>query len=198
MCVSHVMVYVIIFFIDFYSLHNSDTVKDALALDTIHPTQIHRLYTYSLMHFDWLHIGLNSLTILGYGTIVEYETSHVDYLLIHVASIIHGGVSVGWETRILHNHNYVIGASAATYGLLATVLMICAMKHKTMAVRTKVTYLVMCISSITCDIIWSAVTKSTDTSYSSHIGGFIGGCLTSLWLFQHAPMKKSMYLILLY
>ncbi|MGE0006670.1 MAG: rhomboid family intramembrane serine protease [Parvibaculaceae bacterium] len=83
-------------------------------------SQYWSLVTYGLLHDGWLHVLLNSLWLLIFGTPVARQFGSLRFLAIMLVATLGGALAmlaVYWKVFIV-----VVGASAAVSGLLAAAI----------------------------------------------------------------------------
>lgn len=137
--------------------------------------------TYAFLHADWLHLGLNSLWLLVFGTPVARWYGTPRFLIVSALSAIGGGVAMviaDWGSTIP-----VIGASAAVSGLMAAAIPVMyahggrpLLPGELMRDRRALVFVVL----------WLGITLLTSAqgyiddsgiriAWEAHIGGFITG-----------------------
>lgn len=78
------------------------------------------LITYAFMHGDWMHVSINSLWLLAFGSPVAQRFGPVRFILFFIVTAI-AGVALHY---ILHRYDLtpIIGASAAVSGAMGAAL----------------------------------------------------------------------------
>ncbi len=90
------------------------------AIAMIEGSQYWSLVTYAFLHDGWIHLLLNSLWLLIFGTPVARQFGTLRFLFIALVSTLGGALAmlaVYWGTVIV-----AVGASAAVSGLLAAAI----------------------------------------------------------------------------
>jgi membrane associated rhomboid family serine protease len=90
------------------------------AIAMIQGSQYWSLITYAFLHADWMHVGLNSLWLLIFGTPVARVLGTLRYIAIFLAGAVGGALVmlvVHWGESII-----TVGASASVSGLLAAAI----------------------------------------------------------------------------
>ena len=124
--------------------------------------QFWRIATYSFLHFDWLHLGLNVALLWWVGRIVEAQIGTGRAALIYLVSVILSAAV------ILLAHNWhpkdgaTVGASGGMFGLLGAALIISTNNRLRRWLWIAV-------------IIGFGVSFLPNISMAGHIGGIIGG-----------------------
>src|SRR5436190_15277534 len=83
-----------------------------------------RVLTFSFLHFNWLHLALNTAGLLRLGRIVQRGAGRRQLLVIFVGSGIASGVAGMLLGPLLPTTGVAVGASGAVCGLLAAALML--------------------------------------------------------------------------
>ena len=148
-------------------------------IDTQYPKPI-TFYTYSLFHYNTLHLALNMFTFFIYAGLCEYEQGPIRTCIINVYSIVLGAFGSVLQSHITHEHNLILGASAGIYGLMASLLGFLIMNWKEVPKFKKCFYILLISSSFVFELIVDLAINPKDVAYGAHIGGFIGGALSSI------------------
>src|SRR5436189_4057578 len=82
-----------------------------------------RVLTFSFLHFNWLHLALNTAGLLWLGRIVQRGAGRRQLLVIFIGSGIGSGVAGMLLGPLLPTTGVAVGASGAVCGLLAAALM---------------------------------------------------------------------------
>jgi membrane associated rhomboid family serine protease len=86
----------------------------------IEGSQYWSLITYAFLHADWMHIGLNSLWILIFGTPVARVLGTLRFMLIFLAGAVGGALvmlAIYWGESVV-----TVGASASASALIAAAI----------------------------------------------------------------------------
>jgi membrane associated rhomboid family serine protease len=151
-------------------------------------SQYWSLVTYMLLHGDWTHLLFNCLWLLVFGTPAARYLGSARFLAVCLGAGVAGGVAslaLHWGQEI-----FVIGASGAVSGLLATAIPIIygrrgpggvrplgvreLLAHPKALLFTAVWLALTLISGATG---WTGNTFLTESgiAWEAHVGGFIGG-----------------------
>ena len=85
-----------------------------------------RLINANFLHYGWLHLTTNMLSLYVLGRLVELSLGAKSYLIIYFASGIGSMLLFSLIHLRLENLNiFLVGASAAIMGLIGTILAIC-------------------------------------------------------------------------
>ncbi len=85
-----------------------------------------RLINANFLHYGWLHLTTNMLSLYVLGRLVELSLGAKSYLIIYFASGIGSMLLFSLIHLKLENLNiFLVGASAAIMGLIGTILAIC-------------------------------------------------------------------------
>ena len=92
----------------------------AESIAMIEGSQYWSLITYAFLHDGWMHVGLNSVWLLIFGTPVARQFGTLRFLIIALIATLGGAlamVAVYWGIFII-----VVGASAAVSGMIAAAI----------------------------------------------------------------------------
>jgi len=92
----------------------------AESIAMIEGSQYWSLITYAFLHDGWMHVGLNSVWLLIFGTPVARQFGTLRFLIIALVATLGGAlamVAVYWGIFII-----VVGASAAVSGMIAAAI----------------------------------------------------------------------------
>jgi membrane associated rhomboid family serine protease len=137
--------------------------------------------TYAFLHADWLHVGLNSLWLLVFGTPVARWFGAARFLALSALCAIGGAammVVTDWGSPIP-----VIGASGAVSGLMAAAIPI-MYGHRRPLLPSE---LIRDRRALIFVVIWLVITLLTGAqgyiddgvhiAWQAHLGGFITGLI---------------------
>lgn len=109
---------------DIWSLRNFSLIpvrfEGVKSIDMVEGSQYWSLVTYAFLHGSWMHVLLNSLWLLIFGTPVARQLGTSRFLLVSLVATLGGAlvmVAVYWGSAIP-----VVGASAAVSGLVAAAI----------------------------------------------------------------------------
>lgn len=170
-----------------------DPAKEAserrLLLDTERGDEAYRWYTYSLLHHDRTHLGVNMLGLCAYCGLVEVFNGPLRAAAMHLLAILGGAFGVGWETRVTGEHMLVVGASGGNYGLLATQIGQLALNWPELGPIRRGVHLVVLVCAVTSDVVVNVVQHNPAVSYSAHVGGFVFGAFAGLALMRNVVRR---------
>ena len=145
-----------------------------------------RIVNANFLHFGFLHLSTNMLSLWFLGRLVESSVGSGKYLLVYLISGIGSMLSCTYVYTQLGNNNIVlIGASSAIMGLVGTILVIAFrtwLNQKTLlnAKRLGVVLLVIGLQFVLDSII-------PQISFYSHFFGLIIGSLVSAIVLLSKP-----------
>ncbi len=164
----------------FYETYSLFQVRlfDGLMLDT--------LLTYALLHGNWVHLIVNSVSLLCAGVIVETDIGHLRFLGAFITS----GVIAGLLHSLLNPASSVpiIGASGAIFGVIAVLFLL---------MPFKITYaLIIPLPSVAVGLMLSIVelyslyTPADPTiAHDAHLAGFAYGCIYAFLMDKRRSLK---------
>ena len=91
-----------------------------IGLPMLEGSQYWSLATYGLLHADWVHLLVNSLWLLVFGTPVARYLGAAKFLALSLIATVAGGLgslALHWDEVV-----FVLGASGAVSGLLAAAI----------------------------------------------------------------------------
>ncbi len=166
--------------LQFYETYSLFPVRlfDGIMLDT--------LLTYAFLHGNWVHLIVNSVSLLGAGVIVENDIGHLKFLGAFITS----GVIAGLSHSLLNPPSSVpiIGASGAIFGVIAVLFLL---------MPFKLTYaLVIPLPSVAVGLMLSIIElyslyTPTDLTiaHDAHIAGFAYGCIYAFIVDKRRALK---------
>lgn len=140
-----------------------------------------RARAYSLLHLNAMHIGVNMMTWLIYGGLVEWDHGPLRCAAVQILAILGGACGFGWEWRFTKpsRHTNLVGVSGGVYGMLASQIGNLAINWREIDALKRVFYVLLLVSAIACDVTINVVNHDAAVSYSAHTGGFITGAIVS-------------------
>ncbi len=148
--------------------------KGALSWDSvINGHEYYRIFTCMFLHAGPSHIFNNMLVLLFIGSYVEQYAGRIKYLIIYFSSGIIAGCASMVYNMLRYDYTQSVGASGAIFGLMGSLLCIILISqhYKELGLRR---VLFMILLSL-----YGGIT-SQGVDNAAHIGGFIGGFLTTL------------------
>ncbi len=153
-------------------LYSSENITDRFAFVPQDVLQRpYTLITYQFLHGGWLHLSLNMLGLLAFGSAVERLLGIPRYLLLYIVCGIGAAlVNLPW-TDDMHS---MIGASGAIAGLMGFVLM--RLQRRGRAGMIIVTVASMWLAG---EIGFAGI--DAPIAWVAHIGGFMMGIAMALF-----------------
>lgn len=152
----------------------------ALSWDfVINGHEYYRIFTCMFLHASASHIFNNMLVLLFIGSYVEQYTGRIKYLIIYFSSGIIAGCASMVYNMLRYDYTQSVGASGAIFGLMGSLLCIILVSqhYKDLGIR-RVLFMVLL------SLYGGFTSQGVDNA--AHIGGFIGGFLTTLLI----PARK--------
>ncbi len=135
------------------------------------------LLTHALLHLSWLHLGLNMLSLVLVGLIVERILGAGRFLLFFALSGVGGGAaSLLWKT-LSHSGVPTVGASGAISGVAGIALYLglwFERRYGQIPVRYVGTTLVGSLILVS-QIFFGAVRGDPSVDHAAHLGGLLVG-----------------------
>ena len=146
--------------------------------------QFERMLTSGLIHADWAHLGMNSLTLYLFGRNIEAHYGALTLVGIHLVSIFGGSVL----SLILHRHHAdyrALGASGGVSGVVfASVFLLPDYRISMMLLPIWIPPYVYAVIFLVASFI--AHRRQTDNiGHDAHLGGAIIGLLFATVLYPH-------------
>lgn len=107
----------LVFYFTYPKISFVQTIKYTLNYDTINITNA---ITSLFFHANLLHFAVNMIILISFGIILEKHVGSLKFLAIYLVSGIVGNIM---QTLLYHN-SFVLGASAALFGLLGAIILI--------------------------------------------------------------------------
>jgi membrane associated rhomboid family serine protease len=164
----------------FYETYSLFPVRlfDGVMLDT--------LLTYIFLHGNWVHLIVNSVSLLGAGAIVENDIGHLKFLGAFISS----GVTAGLIHSLLNPPSSTpsSGASGAIFGVIAVLFLL---------MPFKITYaLIVPLPSVAVGLLLSIIElyslyTPTDLTiaHDAHIAGFAYGLIYAFIVDKRRALK---------
>lgn len=133
--------------------------------------EIYRLITCMFLHADIMHIVFNMYALYLLGPIVERYYGKVRFLLIYFISGLLGSL---FSCVFMSSNTYAIGASGAIFGLLGSIAYFTYYYRATLQGLLRSQIMPVIIINLGLGLFIPGI------DISAHIGGLIGGILTSM------------------
>lgn len=137
--------------------------------------QWYRLVAAPLLHGDALHLGVNAVTLLAAGTLLERRIGRARLLILTALGAVAGSVA----GLILNPPQAVsVGASGAVMALLAAVVVLADQRLPPGAARRwRIAAAILLAPAL-----WplGALSEGTHVDYASHLGGTLAGIVGAL------------------
>jgi membrane associated rhomboid family serine protease len=128
-----------------------------------------RLLTAAFLHYGPFHLLLNMLGLWWFGTLLEQRIGSGRYLLIYVVS----GLAGSAGALVISPNSPTVGASGAIFGILGAGLVLEQQRDYVFGGSA----LGVIVANLVLTFAWSG-----NISVGGHIGGLIGGALSTLVL----------------
>ena len=138
-----------------------------------------RLITSAFLHGGLLHIAFNMLALWWLGSPVEIALGRARYLGLYLVS----GLAGAAGALIADPNSVTVGASGAIFGLLGAGLILEYQATGSLAGN----YLMLIVINLAISF-----SPGLNISYGGHIGGLIGGIVTTL-AFTHARRPRAQF-----
>jgi membrane associated rhomboid family serine protease len=170
---------------------------DKLALIPVRiPSQWWSLITYAFLHGDWVHLGLNSLWLLVFGTPVARWFGSLNFIVISTFSAIGGAIAM-----VITDPGGtipVIGASGAVSGLMAAAIPVMYGRFGRPLLPREFLHDRRALIFI---VIWLFITLVTGShaligeegvrvAWEAHLGGFFAGLLSYIVLIGRTMRQR--------
>lgn len=155
---------------------------DAIAM--LEGSQYWSLVTYAFLHDGWMHVLLNSLWLVIFGTPVARQFGTLRFLLIALVATLGGALAMlvlFWGTVII-----AVGASAAVSGLLAAAIPIIfggpygplTFREFVRDRRAIIFTLVFLVMTLLTSVQWlPGFGDGARIAWEAHLGGFVAGLI---------------------
>jgi membrane associated rhomboid family serine protease len=154
------------------------------------------LITYAFLHGDWVHLGLNSLWLLVFGTPVARWFGSLHFLAISAFSAVGGAIAM-----VISDPGGtipVIGASGAVSGLMAAAIPVMYGRFGRPLLPRELLHDRRALMFI---VIWLLITLVTGShaligeggvrvAWEAHLGGFFAGLLSYIVLIRRTMRQR--------
>ena len=96
--------------------------------------QYYRLFSYQYAHGGLLHIGMNVVSLLGFGSSFEIMVGPWCTFLFYELSAVFGALAWSWA----YPYEGIVGMSCGIYGIIGGLVAFCILKHDSMTHRAHV------------------------------------------------------------
>ncbi len=158
---------VIVFVILNLIINNEDILLEySISKSSLLNGHVFNLITYMFIHIDETHLIFNMLFLLMFGSKLENLLGRIKYIILYILSGIVGGLFI-----CLFDGTSTVGASAALYGILTSLLFIAFINKNIMKIFLTKTLLPILIYGLIESVLFTRV------SFYGHLGGSLFGLL---------------------
>ena len=147
----------------------------AMSADKVEEGQYYRLFTAMFVHFGFIHLLCNMYALYSVGPVVEAVFGTVGFLIIYLFSGLCGNLLTYQLSRRKNRYTVEAGASGAVFGLFGALLVMGLMPQFSGFISIRSVLFVLLIN-----LAYGIGNKSI--SMSAHIGGFLGGLVSTFIL----------------
>ncbi len=154
-----------------------------------------RLITSGFLHANWVHFGLNMITLLAFSDEIELMMGWWQYFLLYFGSMVGGGLLALFLHRN-HPDYSAVGASGAISGMVASFVLFFPYANIQfilipIGIKAWVIGLLFVLISIL------GIKKQSDNiGHEAHLGGLISGVILTI-IMQPSILISSWWLVLL-
>lgn len=135
--------------------------------------QYWRLFTYSFLHFDAVHLLLNTLLLVWIGRIMEQRTNVANAAAIYGLSVLASAAAILFVHGLHPKMGATVGASGGVFGLLAAALVILYRDKADSPDRERRLRAWLWIALLA----GFGISFLPGISMAGHVGGFIAGAI---------------------
>lgn len=128
------------------------------------------LFTYALLHADWLHVGFNAALLLALGSYVERSVGGMLFLVIFALCSI-GGALAFW---LVDSQGVMLGASGGVNGLMGAAAVL-LYRNRDVDPRARMMMVMVCI--VVAMNLLTALAGGTGVAWEAHLGGLLSGII---------------------
>lgn len=155
-----------------------------------------RLFSSGFLHVDWLHLGFNMYALYLFGDIVTYNLGVLSFLAIYFLSLATGSL----YSLMFHKQEpyySAVGASGAVSGVVyASILIYPDLTLYMFPLPIPIPGYVFGVGYLIYSI-YGMKKKLGNIGHSAHLGGAIGGFITTIVLFpQIINLNQTMVIVL--
>ena len=154
-----------------------------------------RLITSGFLHANWIHFGLNMITLLAFSDEIEWRMGIVKYIILYFGSLLGGNLLALYIHRNHHEYR-AVGASGAISGMIAAFILFdptakIEFLFLPIGIQSWILGLVFVLISIL------GIKKQADNiGHEAHLGGLITGVLLTV-VMQPSLMFSRWWVIIL-
>jgi membrane associated rhomboid family serine protease len=137
-----------------------------------------RLLTSGFLHSGLIHLTLNMVALVAFGSMLEREVGRLAFIAIYLASLVAGSLGV----LLLSPMVPTLGASGAIFGVLGSILV--GQRMAGISVRSS-----GILALIVINVIFTLATPGI--SIGGHIGGLAGGAIAGVLIFNRRLMVRG-------
>lgn len=158
---------VIVFVILNLIINNEEVLLEfSISKSSLLNGEFYKLITYMFIHGNEIHLLFNMLFLLMFGSKLENLLGRIKYIILYILSGIIGGLFI-----CLFDGASTVGASAALYGILTSLLFIAFINKDIMKIFLTKTLLPILIYGLIESVLFTGV------SFYGHLGGSLFGIL---------------------
>lgn len=176
------------FYVALIEYQADNKVVNTMLLDTSHPQDVWRLYTYSLLHNDRAHMINNMVMLFMMGILLNTAHGSVRIAIIHTCGALGGAFGVGWQYRMHSERIRVIGASGTIYALLGSHIGNVIINWSELP--WKWFHIFVLSYMLLADVLLYIFYYNERTSYSNHFAGLLTGTLLSPLVLYNMRVRK--------
>lgn len=130
-------------------------------------------FTYILLHANWLHLIMNGVMLMAFGSGIERWLGARRMIIF---SVLCGVIAVAVHFAFnLHSSQPVVGASGALSGLFAAALIMINRGHPEMGGRFGLLPFIIIWIGISIAFGMTGAPDGSAVAWAAHVGGFLGG-----------------------
>lgn len=149
------------------------------------------LVGHALRHATWLHVGLNALGLVAFGSMVERRVGRAGAALLLFAGVVTGALAEGWLSS-LPNEVRLVGISGGVYAWLAAPLALDPTMRTTVRIRFVRFAAPMWLRVLVVVGLFGLVDGLTrpEIAVGAHLGGALAGALLA-WPMRLIPESAA-------
>lgn len=150
----------------------------ACYLPAVESGQYWRLFTSMFLHFGFMHLAYNMLSLIFLGDILETRVGALRYLIIYFLGGLCGGLLSLKVSQITGDYAVSAGASGAIFAVIGSLFYIALRNRRQFGERSMKKMVLMIVLMI----MQGMVDKGVDGN--AHLGGLIGGFVLGILLYH--------------